>query len=206
MSDETGAEHAHSPGENAGPTDEPASGPPVSSQTGEWDPDGVDLAKAMVARARAAGRTGPVPRSPSRKRRSTGRAGTGSGSSWSGPGTDERDPQPLESAMQKLVSEHGWEEDLSVHAVIARWDELVGTEVAAHVRPEGYAEAVLTVRADSTAWATQVRLLAGELVRRLNVAVGHGTVSRVEVLGPQSKTWSKGPRRVPGRGPRDTYG
>ena len=33
---------------------------------------------------------------------------------------------------------------------------------------------MLTVRADSTAWATQVRLLAGDLVRRLNAGVRRG--------------------------------
>jgi predicted nucleic acid-binding Zn ribbon protein len=110
------------------------------------------------------------------------------------------------AAVEKLANEHGWEEDLSVHGVIARWDELVGPEVAAHVAPERYEDTVLTVRADSTAWATQVRLLAQELVRRINVAVGHGTVTRVEVLGPQARSWVKGPRSVPGRGPRDTYG
>ncbi|MGH8829262.1 MAG: DUF721 domain-containing protein, partial [Jiangellaceae bacterium] len=64
----------------------------------------------------------------------------------------------------------------------------------------------LTVRADSTAWATQVRMLAGNLVRRLNQEIGDGTVTRVNVLAPQSPSWRKGRRSVPGRGPRDTYG
>lgn len=173
--------------------------------TDEWDPDGVDLAKALVARAKAAG--GKRSRQPSARRKS-GHYGyrTTAGSSWSGPGSDDRDPQPLAAVVEKLATEHGWEEDLSVHGVMARWDQLVGAEVAAHVQPETYQDTVLTVRADSTAWATQVRLLASELVRRINVEVGHGTVTRVEVLAPQSRSWAKGPRTVPGRGPRDTYG
>ena len=40
--------------------------------------------------------------------------------------------------------------------------------------------------ADSTAWATQVRLLAAQLVRRLNAELGDGTVQRVKVRGPAS--------------------
>ena len=49
----------------------------------------------------------------------------------------------------------------------------------------------LTVAADSTTWATQLRLLSSTLVRRLNEELGHGTVRRVKVVGPAS-----GPRRT----------
>lgn len=105
-----------------------------------------------------------------------------------------------------MVGEHGWEEDLSVHGVVARWDQVVGPQVAAHVRTERYADGVLTVRADSTAWATQVKMLAPTLVRRLNEEIGDGVVTRVVVLGPHTPSWRKGPRTVPGQGPRDTYG
>ena len=62
------------------------------------------------------------------------------------------------------------------------------------------------MRADSTAWATQVRLLAPTLLRRLAEELGEGVVERVAVGGPVGPSWRKGLRRVPGRGPRDTYG
>ena len=61
--------------------------------------------------------------------------------------------------------------------------------------------------ADSTAWATQLRLLAGQLVHRLNVELGDGAVRRVKVRGPASAQRRPGEWRVRGgRGPRDTYG
>ena len=78
---------------------------------------------------------------------------------------------------------------------------------AAHSSPEGYADTVLTVRADSTAWATQLRYLAPQLVAMLNEQLGDGTVTRIRVLGPDAPSWKKGRRSVrDGRGPRDTYG
>ena len=83
---------------------------------------------------------------------------------------------------------------------------IVGAEVAAHCSPEGWSDGVLTVRADSTAWATQVRLLAPDLIKRLAEEVGHGRVVRVDVRGPSAPSWVRGPRSVRGRGPRDTYG
>ncbi|MGL5826969.1 MAG: DUF721 domain-containing protein, partial [Nocardioides sp.] len=65
----------------------------------------------------------------------------------------------------------------------------------------------LVVRTDSTAWATQMRLLAPTVVRRLNHELGHNTVTVIEVKPPHGPTWKKGQRSVrDGRGPRDTYG
>src|SRR5690242_11296633 len=60
---------------------------------------------------------------------------------------------------------------------------------------------------DSTAWATQLSLLAPALVRRLNEELGDGTVTLIDVLGPHVPSWAKGRRRTrDSRGPRDTYG
>ncbi len=96
---------------------------------------------------------------------------------------------------------------MAAHAVFGRWDLIVGTDVAAHCTPERYADSELVVRADSTAWATQMRLLASTVVRRLNMDLGDGAITRIQVLGPVAPSWRRGPRSVRnGRGPRDTYG
>jgi len=160
---------------------------------------GADPARAVLARSRAAARTPPRP--GARRRRRPGDLGSRSGS-----GPDERDPQLFAAALDRLSSEHGWEVDLSVHAVLARWPELVGADLAAHCQPEGFTAGVLTIRAESSAWATQLRLLAPQLAARLNAQVGAGTVRSITVRGPDAPRWSHGSRSVRGRGPRDTYG
>jgi predicted nucleic acid-binding Zn ribbon protein len=120
------------------------------------------------------------------------------------------DPEPLNAAIDALLDAHGWREAAAVGSVFGRWAEIVGPELAAHTRPDSLADGELTVTADSTAWATQVRLLAAHLVRRLNAELGDGAVQRVRVRGPAG---AAGPARRPGewrvrggRGPRDTYG
>ncbi len=159
--------------------------------------DGLDLAKALT---RAMSKSTPMAR---RKRK---RLGSTRGR-VSGSHPDERDPQLLDTTVGRLIDDHGWELDLRVHGVFGRWAELVGSEVAQHCTPETFADGKLTVRTDSTAWATQLRMLAPTVVRRLNQELGHGTVVLIEVLGPHGPTWKKGPRSVrDGRGPRDTYG
>jgi predicted nucleic acid-binding Zn ribbon protein len=162
----------------------------------EHDPTGLELAQT-VARSLGA---------QSRRRRRS-RSGGRVGPQVSGARADDRDPKLLADAVERLVETKGWTNEINVHTLLARWALLVGTTNAAHSHPEGYADTVLTVRTDSTAWATQLRYLAPRLVAMLNEQLGDGTVTRIAVLGPDAPSWKKGRRAVrDGRGPRDTYG
>jgi predicted nucleic acid-binding Zn ribbon protein len=117
------------------------------------------------------------------------------------------DPASLEAAIGGLINEAGWELAVATGSVFGRWAQIVGPDLAAHTSPVGLADGELIVTADSTAWATQLRLLAGQLVHRLNVELGDGSVRRVQVRGPGSGTRPPGRWQVKGsRGPRDTYG
>ena len=124
----------------------------------------------------------------------------------SGSGPDARDPMLLGEQLDKFVADRGWEVDVAVGSVIGRWPQLVGPDIAEHVQPVSFENGILTLRAVSTAWATQMRLLTSVLLGRLEQEVGAGTVTEVVVTGPSGPTWGKGRRRAPGRGPRDTYG
>jgi predicted nucleic acid-binding Zn ribbon protein len=117
------------------------------------------------------------------------------------------DPVSLSLAISGLLDAEGWALSAATGSVFGRWAEIVGTDLAGHTRPERLADGELTVVADSTAWATQVRLLAAQLVLRLNQELGDGTVLRVKVRGPALPDRKPGQWRVRGgRGPRDTYG
>jgi predicted nucleic acid-binding Zn ribbon protein len=163
------------------------------------DDSGLDLARSI---ARSLARPGS--RRTSRPSRRPGRRVDPQGS---GAHPDERDPQLLDSTIGRLIADQGWGTDVRVHGVFTRWDTIVGREVAQHCLPESFGESRLVVRTDSTAWATQMRLLAPTVVRRLNEELGDGTVTVIEVLGPHGPSWKRGLRSVrDGRGPRDTYG
>jgi len=173
--------------------EQPAEPPPVHRA------EGLDFARS-ASRAAAAS---PGSTARKKKKPSPGRTFTTS----SGARPDDRDPQLLEEAMERLVANHGWELDLKMQGVFGRWAELVGDDVAAHCTPETFADGRLVVRTDSTAWATQLKLLSPTVVRRLNTELGHGTVTVIEVLGPHLPSWKKGKFGTrDGRGPRDTYG
>jgi predicted nucleic acid-binding Zn ribbon protein len=113
----------------------------------------------------------------------------------------------LSAAIGGLLAAEGWALAAATGSVFGRWAQIVGADLAAHTTPETLTDGELTVAADSTAWATQVRLLATQLVKRLNAELGDGTVLRVKVRGPSGSTRKPGEWRVRGgRGPRDTYG
>jgi predicted nucleic acid-binding Zn ribbon protein len=126
----------------------------------------------------------------------------------SGARADGRDPLTLGAAISRLITERGWEAPAAVGGVMGRWPQLVGPEVALHCSPDRYDEdaRVLTVQCDSTAWATQLRLLSTSLLEKFRTELGDGVVTSIQVLGPSAPTWRKGGRSVNGRGPRDTYG
>lgn len=148
--------------------------------------EGIELARAALRAARDAARKSTP--SPLRRKR------------------PRSEPIALGQSLDGLIADQGWTRDVAVHEVLSRWPEIVGAEVADHVRPLSFADGVLILSARSTAWATQVRLLAPEFIKRLANEVGDAVVTRIEVRGPSAPSWRKGLRSVPGRGPRDTYG
>lgn len=187
------------------PPPDPLTGRPSEPPDGDkpHDDTGLDLARS-TARS-LAGSKRPVRRRAGSRR--IGQRPKRADPDSSGAHPDDRDPQLLDSTIGRLISEQGWATDVRVHGVFSRWEHLVGREVAQHCHPESFADGKLVVRTDSTAWATQVRLLAPTVVRRLNEELGDATVRAIDVLGPAGPSWRKGRRSVrDGRGPRDTYG
>ena len=117
------------------------------------------------------------------------------------------DAEPISRFVGKLIEQQGWEDSLSAQRVFSDWPAIVGTEVAQHCRVLGHVDGQVEVEADSTAWATQLRLLAPRIVAKLNAELGQGSVIRLQIHGPQGPSWTKGKRTIRGaRGPRDTYG
>lgn len=160
---------------------------------------GVDLARATLARARDEARARGTA-APPRGRRSARPAGSGSSR------RDAGDPELLGETLSKLLVERGWDVPAAIAGVTERWGEIVGAELAEHCRPDKFEAGVLQLVAESTAWATQVRLLVAQVHGRIDDVVGRGVVTRIEVRGPTGPDWRRGALRVRGPGPRDTYG
>ena len=163
---------------------------------------GPELARAVLDAALAKRRSQQPPRRRTGSEESTGRRLRG----YSGPGPDPRDPQLFGVMLERIMKQRGWQKPAAEAKVFGAWEKVVGSDIAQHSRPVKLDAGVLTVEAESTAWATQLRLLAGNLLKRIAAEVGHNVVTKLNIHGPAAPSWNKGPRRVQGRGPRDTYG
>jgi len=109
--------------------------------------------------------------------------------------------------MAGYVHDRGWEQPLAAARVFADWAGLVGDDVATHCQPTALVAGELKVAAESTAWATQLRLLSATLLARVVDEIGPEVVTRLHITGPVAPSWKHGGYSVRGtRGPRDTYG
>ncbi|MGW6145583.1 DciA family protein [Streptomyces sp. NPDC055140] len=113
------------------------------------------MAAALLSQARAdAGRRALRGRPSSRQAQSP-RRGKGIG-----------EPVVLAAAISELLSESAWV--MEADPTHGTWTEIVGEDIAKHVQPVGFdpSTGALRVRADSKAWASQLRFLSPQLVRR----------------------------------------
>ena len=117
-----------------------------------------------------------------------------------------RDPHGVGDVVDALAARLGWTSALAQSDVLEGWTELAGEETAKHAVPEQISDGVLVVRCESTAWATQLRMMRSELLARIAERFPQAEITSIRFQGPDAPSWKRGPRSIPGRGPRDTYG
>ena len=125
------------------------------------------------------------------------------------PGPTRFDPRTGKSDLRRYAERHGWAGHLAVASVSVRWQEIVGARIAEHAVVESFEPGRLTLRASSSAWAQQLRLLLPTIERRVTEALGRGGGAvDIRIMGPGGPTWRSGRFGAArgGRGPRDTYG
>ncbi|MFB7867408.1 DciA family protein [Streptomyces sp. NPDC056069] len=130
---------------------------------------GRDLARQALAAYKTGRRPGTGPGKPARRtaRRSS----------------DGRDPQTFAAILGRLGAEQNWAAGVQGGSILDRWTELCP-------QYEGRVQAVaydaerrrLDVRPGSDAYATQLRLLGGQLCRQINDKLGDDAVRSIRVL------------------------
>lgn len=168
----------------------------------------IDLVRRTLEEARASARVRgrAVSNADQPRNAPTERRNNWHRRSWSGPGSDTRDPQPLGRAARDVAKRRGWSPHVAEGMVFGEWSVMVGQQIADHATPTVLQDGVLTVTAESTAWATQLRMMRAQLLAKIAAAAGDGVVTSLKITGPAAPSWRKGPRHIAGRGPRDTYG
>jgi hypothetical protein len=94
-------------------------------------------------------------------------------------------PTSVGAEFTRLLGRPGWAERLGVARLASAWSDVVGPDLAAHCEPVRIAGRVLTVRAATGTWATQLRWFTVQLAERAQDLLGPGSVTEVRiVVGP----------------------
>lgn len=154
----------------------------MTDHDGADEHDEIDAAAAALQRVRQAaaeagyqpGMAGQFQRRPKKQRTTNKEPVRSSG------------PQPLGDIFSKFLAQRGWKEPVAVGSVLADWSSIVGPQIAQNTEVESFENARLVLRASSTAWATQLRLLTPQLMHKFNEVLGPGVITKLEIKGPAS--------------------
>ncbi|MBD3550929.1 DciA family protein [Streptomyces sp. SP18CM02] len=132
---------------------------------------GADLARIALQAARAAAKTRPT----TKPRLRTARPIRG----------ERRDPAGLGNVLGHLTAELGWQSGMGGGNILEQWPDLCPQYVG-HIEPVHYDPQAgrLDLRPASPAYATQLRLLGGQLCKQINDKAGQNLVRSVRVLPP----------------------
>jgi predicted nucleic acid-binding Zn ribbon protein len=121
------------------------------------------------------------------------------------PFDEGRDPRTLGTILDNDARSKGWAVHIARATIMDNWSSVVGEDVAAHTMPE-IVDDTLAIQCDSSAWATQLRILRADIATELHNRFPDAGIQQVDVIGPGVPRQNYGPRTVKWRGPRDTYG
>lgn len=94
-------------------------------------------------------------------------------------------PEPVGELLGAFLERQGWAERLKGARMHDRWAEVVGPELARRCEPVRVAGGVLVVRAESQAWATQLKYMTRQLATQVEHHLGTGPIEQVRiVVGP----------------------
>lgn len=124
------------------------------------------------------------------------------------PDRSYRDPGEFSDLVRREIKRNGWGRNFAAGSLRSAWPEIVGENIGRHTHVVMYNEKKrqLHVESDSTAWATNLRLMQTTILQTIARRVGPDVVAELKIYGPKAPSWRHGPLHVKGRGPRDTYG
>jgi predicted nucleic acid-binding Zn ribbon protein len=90
----------------------------------------------------------------------------------------------LAPSLERIAASLGAPRPDVLRTVFSGWEGLVGPDVAAHATPRSLRDGVLTVVVDHPAWATSLRMLSADLLRRIEECAGDGITELVVQVAP----------------------
>ena len=94
---------------------------------------------------------------------------------------DPPEPRPISASLDRVARGLGGPGADALRGLFGHWNDIVGPQIGAHVKPLSLRAGILMVGVDEPGWAAQLRYLETDLLKRLGEALGEGVITRVEV-------------------------
>jgi hypothetical protein len=91
------------------------------------------------------------------------------------------DPTRLADALAAVGAELGLPAGNPMRELEQHWENVVGTDVAAHARLDSVRDGTITITVDGPIWASQLRYLESAIVDRSTALLGPAVVTSVKV-------------------------
>jgi predicted nucleic acid-binding Zn ribbon protein len=107
-------------------------------------------------------------------------------------GDDDGLPKRVGESLERVAGRIGVPHAGATSLVFRRWEEIVGASLAAQCRPVSLRSGVLAIVVEDPAWATQVRWLSADILRRVEEVAGSSVATSVDVRVRRPEPPSRG--------------
>jgi predicted nucleic acid-binding Zn ribbon protein len=109
-------------------------------------------------------------------------------------GKPGRDPSEFSNVMSSIAGNDVWSTNLKLAQLRNHWDQVVGEGIANHSAVADFTDGVLTIRAQSAVWATQLTYLIPQLSDTIRRNLKGLTINEIRVTGPAAgytRKWAR---------------
>ncbi|AZA12439.1 DciA family protein [Corynebacterium choanae] len=99
--------------------------------------------------------------------------------------------EKLGDVLQREIADRGWRQGISSGVIMGNWRSIVGDTIADHTKVEMIKETTLFLSTDSTAWATNLRLMQPMLLQRIAEKIGDGYITTLHIFPPRTSGGSR---------------
>lgn len=93
----------------------------------------------------------------------------------------DKTPQTLQTVLNKIIEEKGWDDQLAFSKIEAMWSEIVGEKIAGVVLVKSLIRGRLTLETESSTWRTEMTLRKDQIKEKINSLLNKELVEEIVI-------------------------
>lgn len=87
----------------------------------------------------------------------------------------------LKEVLNQLIELNDWGEKLAFAKIKDNWINLVGNNFAEHIQPKKLKDGILSLKADSSPWRTEMLLRKEQIINQINTFLGQNVIKSIVI-------------------------